>query len=678
MIGVVLATGAGKEPVTPKRPARSSPVVVSTPGTVTAPLVSAHAAAPKLVVSALPSLPVAVQDAAAVPSPSGILLLGGLTASDTSTDRIVVAGPGGARLVGHLPARLHDAAAARVADRVYFFGGGDGVGQRREILRFDPASGAVKRVGTLPSASSDSSAAVVGGTAYVVGGYDGSRWLDTVVAFTPGKPLRIAGHLPYGVRYAAVTSVGSVVVIAGGTLPSGSATATVLAFNTASGVVRTVGRLPAPTTHGAAATLGATAYAIGGRGSALGSATARIVAIDLAAGSVRTVAALDQPRSDLAAVTKDARILVAGGTGKGGTTRRVRSLALVATTAASASGQVPSAMTTVPGNVYAYDGANMLTGAAKHALDRVYVPEGGSNDLVVINPLTYKIIGRYPMGRLPQHITPSYDLKTLYLSNNQGNSLQAVDPMTGKPKGAPIPIEDPYNLYYTPTGRWAIVVAERNNELDFRNPRTWALDRRVPVPCHGVDHMDFAADGSYLVASCEFGGGKVIRVDLPSLKVHAAISLGFAAMPQDVKLSPDGKVFYVADNTRGGIYLIDGRRMKILGFVPTGAGAHGLYPSRDAKRLYISNRIAGSISVLDFATRKVVTTWHTGGSPDMGGVNADGSVLWLSSRYTGEVFAIATADGHVLARIPVGAGPHGLSVWPQPGRYSLGHTGILR
>jgi DNA-binding beta-propeller fold protein YncE len=677
---VVVVLGAGNEPAARKVSPAGSTAGTTTSGSATvastSPAGTAKAPAPHLVVSALPSLPVAVQDAAAVPSPSGILLLGGLTASDTSTNRIVVAGAGGARLVGHLPASLHDAAAARVNDKVYFFGGGDGSAQRDAILRFDPATGVVKRVGRLPAASSDVSSAVIGGTAYLVGGFDGARWLNTVVAYTPGKAVRVVGHLPYGVRYAAVAAAGGLVVVAGGTLSSGAATSSVLAFDPVTGRARTIGHLPAPTTHGAAAALGAIVYAIGGRGSAVGSATARIVAIDPVAGTVRTVARLDQPRSDLAAVTKDNRILVAGGTGAGGTTRRVRSLHLVTPSAPGSTAVAPS-VATVPGNVYAYDAANMLTGAARTARSLVYVPEGGSDDMVVINPRTYRIIARYRMGRLPQHITPSYDLKTLYLSNNVGNSLQAVDPRTGKPKGAPIPIDDPYNLYYTPTGRYAIVVAERNNELDFRDPHTWAMKKRLPVPCRGIDHMDFSADGTYMLASCEFSGD-LVRVDLPSFRVRGPLRLGFGAMPQDVKLSPDGAVFYVADNTRGGIYVIDGRRMKIKGFIRTGAGAHGLYPSRDATKMYISNRIAGSISVLSFATRRVIATWHTGGSPDMGGVSADGKVLWLSSRYSGEVLAISTANGHVLARIPVGAGPHGLAVWPQPGRYSLGHTGILR
>jgi hypothetical protein len=74
----------------------------------------------------------------------------------------------------------------------------------------------------------------------------------------------------------------------------------------------------------------------------------------------------------------------------------------------------------------------------------------------------------------------------------------------------------------------------------------------------------------------------------------------------------------------------------------------------------------------------VVSTWRIGGSPDMGGVSPSGATLWLSGRYDAVVYAIDTRNGKLRARIAVGEGPHGLCVWPQPGRYSLGHTGILR
>jgi YVTN family beta-propeller protein len=320
----------------------------------------------------------------------------------------------------------------------------------------------------------------------------------------------------------------------------------------------------------------------------------------------------------------------------------------------------------------------MLRGAARQALARIYVPNSGSNTVDVIDPKTFRIVGRFAVGALPQHVTPSWDLRTLYVDNDRGNDLDRIDPRTGRLVGRPIPVPDPYNLYFTPNGHSAIVVAEALHRLDFRDPHSFRLQRSLHVPCSGVDHMDFTANGRYALASCEFSG-ELLRVDLLKRRVVAKIRLRAGSMPQDVKLSPDGRVFYVADMMAGGVWEISAAHDTIVGFVRTGAGAHGLYPSRNARLLYVSNRSAGTVSVISFRTHRVVQTWTIPhGTPDMGGVSADGRVLWLSGRYSSEVYAIDTRTGRLLARIPVGSGPHGLSVWPQPGLHSLGHTGILR
>jgi YVTN family beta-propeller protein len=613
----------------------------------------------------------AVQDAAAAPFRGGAVLVGGLTPADTSTDEIVTATRAGSQRVGRIPAALHDAAAVTIGPSTYVFGGGNGVAQLDAILLVDPRTGAAQAAGRLPAPSSDQAGAAIGHTAYIVGGYTGTHWLDTIVAWRPGGRAHVVARLPHALRYAAVAAAGKHLVIAGGSLENGTASDAVYAFVPETGRVQRLGRLPAPTTHAAAAAIGSVAFVVGGRGASTGTPTARIVAVDPVTRRIRVAGALERPLSDLAAVSTARGILLAGGRGA---TSTVADLTELVRSAASARS---SAAVRVE-NVYAADRAGNLSAVARRARPLVYVPNSDSNSVDVIDQHTFKVVGHFSVGALPQHVVPSWDLKTLYVTNDEGNSLTAIDPRTGKP-GRTIPVDDPYNMYFTPDGRYAIVVAERLHRLDFRDAHTFKLHHSLHVPCSGVDHMDFSADGRYAIVSCEFSS-QMLKIDVRRERVDGVLALRSGAAPQDVKLSPDGKVFYVADMSSNGVWLVDGDAFRVLRFMPTGRGAHGLYPSRNARYLYVTNRSAGSISVVSFATRRIVHTWRIpgGGSPDMGNVSADGKVLWLTGRYNGVLYAISTRNGRLLAKIPVGAGPHGACVWPQPGTYSLGHTGILR
>ena len=329
-------------------------------------------------------------------------------------------------------------------------------------------------------------------------------------------------------------------------------------------------------------------------------------------------------------------------------------------------------------DIYAADRPNNLSPTVKNFPSRIYVPNSESASVDVIDPETYKVVDHFSVGRLPQHIVPSYDLKTLYVLDDQGYALTKINPATAKLEGT-VSVDDPYNLYFTPDGSEAIVVAEALHRLDFRDAQTMKMKFQLPVPCDGPNHLDYSADGSYFIVSCEFDG-TLLKVETSSRKILASIKFNPPAMPQDVRLSPDGKVFYIADMAANGVHEIDSEKFDVLGFLKTGKGAHGILVSRDSRLLYISNRGEGSISVLDLAQRKIIAKWRFphGGSPDMGGISADGKVMWLSGRYHAEVYAIDTSTGKLIARIPVGKGPHGLCVYPQPGRYSLGHTGLFR
>ncbi|MDO9236019.1 MAG: YncE family protein [Aquabacterium sp.] len=380
----------------------------------------------------------------------------------------------------------------------------------------------------------------------------------------------------------------------------------------------------------------------------------------------------------------------------------------------------------VRNNLYSETGPGHLSPAVAGALERVYVPNRAANTVSVIDPKTLKVVDTFKVGTHPQHVVPSWDLRTLWVANNAerrtDGSLTPIDPLTGKP-GTSIAVDDPYNMYWTPDGRHAIVVAEAYKRLDFRDPRDLALQYSIDTPdCGGINHADFSIDGRYAFFTCEFNGS-ITKIDLVDKRVLGTLKLSryyarpevlsllakpgkkprkipdpsqlggeictTPGMPQDVRASPDGTLFYVADMMADGVHVVDGASFKQVGFIPTGVGAHGLYPSRDGKLLYVANRGSnsvlgkrrgeGSVSVMDFATQKVLKTWPVpgGGSPDMGNVSADGKHLWLSGRFDNVVYRFDTVTGAVDT-IKVGQEPHGLTVWPQPGRYSLGHTGNLR
>ena len=378
-------------------------------------------------------------------------------------------------------------------------------------------------------------------------------------------------------------------------------------------------------------------------------------------------------------------------TGTASSAPSIASTASTVTQASSAS-SVDDTTTTTPFNVYAGAGLGKFSAAVFGAKQYVYVPSNDAGTVTVIDQATMKVIDHFSVGKLAQHVVPSWDLRTLYATASNSNRLVPIDPMTGKP-GKPINVDAPYNLYFTPDGTTAVVMAERHDTINYYDTATWTKIRSVKTEgCLGVNHADWSADGSFFMATCEFSGD-LIKVDTATGQIDSMIPMADGAMPQDLRLAPDGSKFYVADMMHGGTWIVNHDGTAITGFIATGVGAHGIYPSRDGTLLYVTNRGrlmnderrrsrdgVGSISVIDPSTDSVVATWEIpgGGSPDMGGVSADGTKLWVSGRYDSVVYVFDTTNGALLAKIPVPSGPHGLCVFPQPGQFSLGHTGNYR
>jgi YVTN family beta-propeller protein len=366
-----------------------------------------------------------------------------------------------------------------------------------------------------------------------------------------------------------------------------------------------------------------------------------------------------------------------------GPTSQVHKASPPATSAASQAplpSPAPPSKDKVGADVYAAAAAGDLAPQTRTAKSLVYVADSSGHGYDIIDQKTMKLVSHRTTSSDsagPQHVVPGWDLTTLYATDSAAGTLTPIDPRSGA-NGTALPVADAYDLSFTPDGRYAVVIAKDKQELDFRDPHSFALLKTLKMKCPGPESIDYTADDQYAVLSCEFGG-KLIRIDLSTLSVAGTLNIG--GMPEQVRLDPLGQLFYVADLSAGGVHEIDAATFEQVGFLPTGRGTHDIIVSRDSHSLYVTNRTSGTVSVVDVVSRQITATWKVGGSPDLGGLSANGSVLWLADTYGNTVYALSTAGstaGAVLAKIPVGKRPLGLTVWPQPGRYALGGTGTLR
>ena len=150
----------------------------------------------------------------------------------------------------------------------------------------------------------------------------------------------------------------------------------------------------------------------------------------------------------------------------------------------------------------------------------------------------------------------------------------------------------------------------------------------------------------------------MVAVDVARQRVvaHDPAAAARARCPRTSSSRPDGT--HVLRRRHGARRRLGDRRAapSASRLHPTGAGAHGLYPSRDARRLYVTNRGAGTISVISFAHpqgRRDVA--HPGRQPRHGRrLGRRQGAVALRALPTRRSTRSTRATGRLLARIPVG------------------------
>ena len=569
---------------------------------------------------------------------------------------------------------------------IYVFGGGNGPSQLSEIVRVDPSKGTSSRSsGACRLRARTPTAAAIGGTAYIVGGYTGTRWLDTIVAWRPGAPARVVAHLPYAAalrggdrRRRPARDRGRLA------RRTGRASDAVLEYAPATGRVTRLGPLPAPTTHAAAAALGG--VALRDRRPRRGDSARRptaIVAIDVAHDARPRRRAAAERRAPTSPLSPSAsRILVAGGRGAAAPSarsrdarsrrdgRRARHAAARRTLSASERLRARRREQAAP--------------APRAARSRcVYVPNSQSNTVDVIDPHTYRVVDHFAVGGAAAARRAGLGPEDALRHERHRQQPHADRPADGQARARRSRSTTRTTCTSRPTAatRSSSPSACTGSTSATRTPS--GSHHSLDVPCAGVDHMDFSADGRYLIASCEFSG-QLVKVDVATRARRRRRSTCPTARRDAAgreALARRQGLLRRRHARRAGSGRSTARRFKVIGFLPTGAGVHGLYPSRDAKYLYVTNRGEGSISRDQLphrqGRRQVADPRRR--QPRHGRrLGRRQGALALRPLQRRRLRDLDARTAGCSRRIPVGGGPHGLCVWPQPGRYSLGHTGILR
>lgn len=213
---------------------------------------------------------------------------------------------------------------------------------------------------------------------------------------------------------------------------------------------------------------------------------------------------------------------------------------------------------------------------------------------------------------------------TVWVANEEGGSLSAIDAATNKVVTTVEGVEGPHNVQVSPDGR-----------------SVWAVS--------GHDSM-------------------AVMLDAATLALHGTVPTGGA--PAHVVVTPDGRTTYTTNGADGTVTAIDSATMKPVATIPVGAGPHGLRPSPDGRWVFVANVSGSTLSVIDTAANTKVADIEVGTAPAQVAFSPDGRFVYASLNAEDAVVKVDVSSRKVVGRVPVGDGPIQTYVTPD-NRYVL-------
>jgi len=204
----------------------------------------------------------------------------------------------------------------------------------------------------------------------------------------------------------------------------------------------------------------------------------------------------------------------------------------------------------------------------------------------IINPSGRTEVQRLPIGREPHHLMMTPDGKDLLIASTATNELLVLDPRTAERRGVVRNIVDPYQLGYSPDGKWFVTAAYRLDHVDIYRADGFKLAGRIFID--GLpSHMSFDAESSTVFVTLQ-QSGRVAAFDLATQMIKWNAPVGEA--PAGIVTLPDKRLL-VALTGEDSIVAVDPANGTVGARLKTGKGAHNFWPKGDGRHFFLSNRI---------------------------------------------------------------------------------------
>ncbi len=271
-------------------------------------------------------------------------------------------------------------------------------------------------------------------------------------------------------------------------------------------------------------------------------------------------------------------------------------------------------------------------------------------------------VARMPLGREPHHLVATPDGKEVLIASTVTNELVALDAKTGERRRVVRDIVDPYQLGFSPDGKWFVTAAYRLDHVDIYRADGFKLAGRIFM--EGLpSHLDFDKDSKTVFVTLQ-QSGRVVALDLATQMIKWNVGIGKA--PAGIVMLPDNKRLLVALTGEDGLLVMNPADGSVTARLRTGKGAHNFWPKGDGRHWFLSNRIEGTISLIDTQDLTVVNTIRVAGGPDCMDITPDGKELWVTQRFLRRIAIVDMETLKVVGSIPVGKSPHGVFILRAP------------